>query len=145
MMTNDSKAHRLFFWYIFTMTILLVLSAILISPATAQTQPASSKIEKPESPEHKYARERFEEADRRIKELSTLMNQGKVSIAYVDRTSPKLLNEMGVWEKRMHGADTCKATYDATVDRKISDLTVRESTNVDFCKSIGSYPPESPK
>lgn len=42
---------------------------------------------------------------------------------------------------RLQHADDCAKIYKDTVDKKVSDLTTRETDMIKACKSIGSYPP----
>ena len=39
-------------------------------------------------------------------------------------------------------ADNCTAVYRATIDKKVSDLTTRQSDQVNMCKSLDQYPPK---
>jgi hypothetical protein len=41
---------------------------------------------------------------------------------------------------RLQHADDCAKVYKGTVDKKVSDLTTRETDMMKACKSIGSYP-----
>ena len=42
---------------------------------------------------------------------------------------------------RMAHMDECAAVYRATIDKKTSDLTMRESQLVKACQAIDLYPP----
>jgi hypothetical protein len=43
---------------------------------------------------------------------------------------------------RLEHADTCIAVYSATIDKRVSDLTTRQSDQVNMCKSLDQYPPK---
>jgi hypothetical protein len=45
-------------------------------------------------------------------------------------------------EIRLQHADDCAAIYHTTIDRKSSDLTVREAEAVGDCRTARLYPPE---
>jgi hypothetical protein len=44
-------------------------------------------------------------------------------------------------EERRKITAACKAIYDATIDKKVRDLTVREEEQVRACQATGLYPP----
>jgi hypothetical protein len=45
-------------------------------------------------------------------------------------------------EFRLKHADDCVAVYQTTIDKKLSDVTNRESDQIKTCKSANLYPPE---
>lgn len=49
------------------------------------------------------------------------------------------LKEQSLSEKTADAKRNCHVVFEATVDRKISDLTVREEQNVRACQSLGFY------
>jgi hypothetical protein len=51
-------------------------------------------------------------------------------------------DESKTLEIRLVHVDSCVATYHKTIDKKGSDLTVRESEQVKTCQSLDLYPPQ---
>lgn len=45
-------------------------------------------------------------------------------------------------QERLEHADACAAIYRATIDRKASNLTVRQSSQVAACNALDEYPPK---
>jgi ketopantoate reductase len=45
---------------------------------------------------------------------------------------------------QLERVDECRKVYRSTIDKKMSDLTVRESTAVKACQALGLYPLEMP-
>jgi hypothetical protein len=43
---------------------------------------------------------------------------------------------------QLEHADTCTVVYRATIDKKVSDLTTRQSEQVTMCKNLNQYPPK---
>jgi hypothetical protein len=43
---------------------------------------------------------------------------------------------------RLENVDTCTAVYPATIDKKVSDFTVRQTDQVKTCKDLDQYPPK---
>jgi hypothetical protein len=50
--------------------------------------------------------------------------------------------QVSQWERRLKHADECTQLYSQTIDKKTSDLTVRETELVKACQSISLYPPQ---
>lgn len=49
---------------------------------------------------------------------------------------------VAILQARLENSDTCVAVYSATIDKKVSDVTTRQSDQVDACKKLGQYPPK---
>jgi hypothetical protein len=52
-----------------------------------------------------------------------------------------LYNQLDSLRNRLKQVDPCLAVYHATIDKKASDLTVRQSELITGCKGLGLYPP----
>jgi hypothetical protein len=55
---------------------------------------------------------------------------------------PQAREAVRMLEIRLQHADDCAAIYHTTIDRKSSDLTVREAEAVGDCRTARLYPPE---
>lgn len=53
-----------------------------------------------------------------------------------------MAEELELYEARLAQVDECKSIYDATIDKKMSDQTMREAETVKRCQSMGQYPPK---
>jgi hypothetical protein len=62
-----------------------------------------------------------------------LLQATKARIEAIDTS--KMLENLG-------RVDPCLAVYKSTIDKKISDLTTRESDQIKACKALDLYPPE---
>lgn len=49
--------------------------------------------------------------------------------------------ELPMLKLRMDEADRCLAIFTATIDKKTSDLTTRETEQLQACRSANLYPP----
>lgn len=117
-----------------------------------------------ESPEHAYYRQQFEAAQQVYNDTAAKKTDldgqidalgrkrgghGSPEMILLMRTRLAILDRMAnyldVVERRKHqldNADNCTALFRTTVDKKTSDLTVRESESVKGCQSLDLYPPK---
>ena len=51
------------------------------------------------------------------------------------------LTPSSLWEKRLQRTDECLGVFHETIDKKTTDLTVRENAAINGCKSLALYPP----
>jgi hypothetical protein len=49
--------------------------------------------------------------------------------------------KIAVMESRVRQVDECLTVYHATIDKRLSDLTGRESDQINTCRSAEMYPP----
>ena len=49
--------------------------------------------------------------------------------------------DLALWKERLTHADDCSQVFHDTIDKKSSDLTVREADLIAGCKSLDLYPP----
>jgi hypothetical protein len=55
-----------------------------------------------------------------------------------------LYDEADLIKAQLEKVDECRKVYRSTIDKKTSDLTVRESTVVKACQALNLYPLEMP-
>ncbi len=142
----------------------VLMSLALAAAAFAQAQqPVAPNHDKeaPESAEHKYARQKRDQATTRIAELEAEFEAITAEITELDRSRPggapealmdkmraiakahdQIAEELPTLGSRLKRADDCVAVYKKTIDEKVSDLTNRESEQIKACKAIDLYPPE---
>jgi hypothetical protein len=75
------------------------------------------------------------------------------SLSSADKLLADLRGWMTEWEilsdrmltakYRLEHVDECLASFHKTIDKKKSDLTVRESDSVKLCQDLELYPPET--
>lgn len=53
----------------------------------------------------------------------------------------KAESEIETLQARLEHADACAAVYRTTIDKRASDLTVRQADQVRMCKDLDQYPP----
>jgi TonB family protein len=130
------------------------------TPIGSSTPPAVSN----ETDEHRFARQRYEVAlsafndvlrqrQALLDEVRRLQNQRfgnnidqQEALLSQARQLGNQLNAanpaVDLLRVRMENADACAAIYPRTIDRKVSDLTTRETETVKACQTIGLYPPQ---
>jgi hypothetical protein len=62
-------------------------------------------------------------------------------LALVHKIEP-IAADLMLWRKRLTSADDCSKLFRDTIDKKRSDLTVRETDSVAGCKLLDLYPPQ---
>lgn len=53
-----------------------------------------------------------------------------------------VVKDLPTLQARVLHADDCLVVYTGTIDKKVADLTTRESDQIKACKSIDLYPPQ---
>ena len=138
----------------------LSLNAQDASTATTETK----VVEKPESAERAYAAAELAQAQKILditkQQYQELMDRSDAALKRHDLTEARIARSywdsyrgrrnqaQEVVNKRklqLEHVDECVGIYGATVDKKMSDLTVRETEQVKACQSLDLYPPTKAK
>jgi hypothetical protein len=123
-----------------------------------------AKVVDTESAEHAYAAAELASAQKILdltkQQYQDLMNKTDAALKRHDLTEAQIAR--GYWDSyrgrrnqaqevvnkrklQLEHVDECVGIYGATVDKKMSDLTVRETEQVKACKSLDVYPPTKEK
>ena len=144
--------------------IVLLGATGIVQISPAQDRDASAPQENAakaatESAEHMYARHEYARVLNVVFSWGTAPAQASKSVEMVEKFARDPYDprtyiewpELEAVEKRlkllrlrMDSADVCLNLYRETIDRKLSDLTTRESDQITACKSIDNYPPYKP-
>ena len=141
-----------------------LLPMALVVVAFGQTQQPAAPVQDkkvPESAEHKYAQQKFDEATRQCADLlaqyealeskiteMVLKGPNNVPPAMfrqlegIAKAHDQIKDGLPTLESRIRHADDCVAVYQKTIDKKVSDLTTRESEQIKACQSEDLYPPD---
>jgi len=60
----------------------------------------------------------------------------------LNRQLQPIATDLMLWKKRLTYADDCARLFHDTIDKKSSDLIVRETDSIAGCKSLDLYPPQ---
>jgi hypothetical protein len=80
--------------------------------------------------------------------METMKTEGHYDdcVKFASPSCSSLLEAVLVQRERIDNADTCKAAYDSTIDKKLVEMTNRENQQVAHCKALLMYPvPKSEK
>lgn len=120
----------------------------------AKKAPVSTKA-RPETKEHKFVKAQLAETQRRYDQVDAMMKEPKKDTtgysseqlqAEIDRGRRMiqlygdLIVEVARQKSRLEHVDACTALFHRTIDKKTSDLTVRETTLVKDCTAMDLYP-----
>lgn len=143
------------------MKMLLALPVAFVGFATAQTtatQKAPNKTTstpKPETKEHKFVKAQLAETQRLYDQVDVMMTEPKKDTrgysaeqlgAYTKALQDTLqlyehlIVEVARKKNQLEHVDDCTALFHRTIDKKTSDLTVRETTQLKECTAMDLYP-----
>ena len=130
----------------------------------AQQTDSNEKATPTESPEHAFARQQYEgqtvryndnrnEFRRLMGELTQLQGCSTQDclaarladihlVELIQSYLPGISQLLELLKNRLDHTDECVDTYRNTIDKKASDLTIRQADLVQSCKSVGLYPPQ---
>jgi hypothetical protein len=144
-------------------TIFLALPVAFVGFATAQTtmtqkaptKTASAPKPKPETKEHKVIKAQLAETQRLYDQVDAMMKEPKKDTSGYSAEQLRahlkalkdslelyenLIVEVARKKNQLEHVDACTALFHRTIDKKTSDLTVRETALVKECTAMDLYP-----
>jgi hypothetical protein len=142
-------------------TTLLALSVAFVGFATAQTTTTpkapnkTTSAPKPETKEHKFVKAQLADTQRLYDQVDAMMKEPEqdtsgYSVEQLRALGKTLQDRLELYENlivevarkknQLERVDACTALFHRTIDKKTSDLTVRETTQVKECTAMGLYP-----
>jgi hypothetical protein len=120
------------------MNRLLLFAAIITECAWGQPPAKPAVHKRPESAEHKRAQ--LDSDNALLHESELWAERAKLGLDASDIIAEE--DRLVAFHKlRLHFVDICVSIYHKTIDKKASDVTIRESELVKECQSLDLYPP----